>query len=171
MYTFLRIGQGFDSHNIQIVKNTVSPLILGGIIVDSDLEVVAHSDGDVLLHSLIDAFLGALALGDIGEWFSNEAIQYKGIASEKLLHEVLRKTYYGKDWEIVNIDLTIIFEIKKLKDLKKKILLQLAMFLNIDTHHLNVKAKTFEDPNNRQIWVQSSVLIQLLKNRKESKNI
>ena len=96
----MRIGQGFDLH--KLVENR--PLILGGVIIPSNKGEEAHSDGDVLLHALIDALLGAKALGDIGTHFPPSDDEYKNISSV----ELLRRTLQLASFDIVNIDINII---------------------------------------------------------------
>jgi 2-C-methyl-D-erythritol 2,4-cyclodiphosphate synthase len=111
----LRIGQGFDAH--KIVKGS-KDFILGGISIDSEYEVVAHSDGDVISHAVIDALLGACKMGDIGKLApSNE--ENKDISSIHLLNKVSTKLL-DAGYKIVNIDLTYIGEEPRLEKFKKK---------------------------------------------------
>ena len=111
----LRIGQGFDAH--KIIKGS-KDFILGGISIDSEYEVVAHSDGDIISHAIIDALLGACKMGDIGELApSNE--ENKGISSIFLLKKVATMLLEA-GYQIVNIDLTYVGEEPRLERFKKK---------------------------------------------------
>lgn len=131
------VGFGYDIHRLEEGRK----LILGGIEIESNLGVVAHSDGDVLLHSLIDAILGASGLGDIGEHFPDTDNQYKGISSVELLKRTLELI---KSYKIVNVDCMIILEKPKIKDYKPLIKKNLAELLNINESRVNIKAGTNE---------------------------
>jgi len=129
-------GIGYDTHKFE--KN--KPLILGGIEIPYEYGLKAHSDGDVVIHSLIDSLLGAAGYGDIGEFFPDTDPKYKNASSVKLLKEVidiLTKTGF----EIVNSDISIIAEKPKLKEYKTKIQRNLSNLLNAP---VNVKATTNE---------------------------
>jgi 2-C-methyl-D-erythritol 4-phosphate cytidylyltransferase/2-C-methyl-D-erythritol 2,4-cyclodiphosphate synthase len=130
------IGNGYDTHKFEKNKK----MILGGIEIDTNYGLKAHSDGDVVIHSLIDALLGAAGFGDIGEFFPDDDKQYKNISSVKLLKEVKEiLTYTG--YEIVNADISIIAQKPKLKNYKTKIQRNLSALLNAN---VNVKATTNE---------------------------
>ncbi len=131
------VGFGYDIHRLEEGRN----LILGGIKIDSNLGVVAHSDGDVLIHSLIDAILGAAGLGDIGEHFPDTDNQYKGISSVDLLNRTLEMI---KSYKIVNVDCMIILEKPKIKDYKPLIKKNIADLLNVSESRVNIKAGTNE---------------------------
>lgn len=131
------VGFGYDIHRLEEGRK----LILGGIEIESNLGVVAHSDGDVLLHSLIDAILGASGLGDIGEHFPDTDNQYKGISSVELLKRTLELI---KSYKIVNVDCMIILEKPKIKDYKPLIKKNLADLLKISESRVNIKAGTNE---------------------------
>jgi len=131
------VGFGYDIHRLKEGRK----LILGGIEIESNLGVVAHSDGDVLLHSLIDAILGASGLGDIGEHFPDTDNQFKGISSVELLNRTLEMI---KSYKIVNVDCMIILEKPKIKDYKPLIKNNLAKLLNISENRVNIKAGTNE---------------------------
>lgn len=131
------VGFGYDIHRLEEGRN----LILGGIKIDSNLGTVAHSDGDVLIHSLIDAILGAAGLGDIGEHFPDTDIQYKGISSVDLLNRTLEMI---KSYKIVNVDCMIILEKPKIKDYKPLIKKNIADLLNVSESRVNIKAGTNE---------------------------
>ena len=115
-------------------------MYLGGVKLDTDYGFKAHSDGDVVIHSLIDALLGAAGYGDIGEFFPDNDEKYKNISSIELLQkvlEILKKTGF----EIVNADITIIAEKPKLQNYKTKIQRNLSNLLNA---RVNIKATTNE---------------------------
>lgn len=133
------VGFGYDSHRIEKGRK----LILGGVLVDQEIGAIAFSDGDVVIHSLIDAILGALGLGDIGEHFPDNNVKYKNIDSKVLLMEVLQLLKNAKR-NIVNIDITILYELKKISPFKQQIRESLANIIGIDVSKINVKAKTNE---------------------------
>ncbi len=129
-------GNGYDTHKFEKNKK----MILGGIEINSNYGLKAHSDGDVVIHSLIDSLLGAAGFGDIGEFFPDTDKKYKNISSVKLLKEVLNTlTYTG--YEIINADISIIAQKPKLKEYKTKIQRNLSNLLNAQ---VNVKATTNE---------------------------
>jgi 2-C-methyl-D-erythritol 2,4-cyclodiphosphate synthase len=132
----VRIGQGFDLHKLGKGRD----LLLGGILIESDKGEIAHSDGDVLLHAIIDSILGACGAEDIGTLFSDTDPKYKDVSSTELLEQTL--AMYPV--EIINIDCTIILQTPKLKDYVPKIKNNLAKLLSISTSQIAVKAKTSE---------------------------
>jgi 2-C-methyl-D-erythritol 2,4-cyclodiphosphate synthase len=134
-----RIGLGTDIHRLVEDK----PLKLGGILIPFEKGLLAYSDGDVALHALIDAIAGAAGLGDIGMLFPNSDPQFKDIDSKELVLKV--KNYIGdKNWEVVNIDITITTEEPKLGPYKAQMKRSIASLLGIDFLNVNVKAKTNE---------------------------
>ena len=133
----LRIGQGFDAH--KIIKGP-KDFILGGILIDSEYEVVAHSDGDIISHAIIDALLGACNMGDIGKLAPSNQ-ENKDISSIYLLNKV--STMLSKaGYKIVNIDLTYVGEEPRLEKFKKNIEENLAKELKIDPNDISCKATT-----------------------------
>jgi 2-C-methyl-D-erythritol 2,4-cyclodiphosphate synthase len=132
----VRIGQGFDLHKLGKGRD----LLLGGILIESDKGEIAHSDGDVLLHAIIDSILGACGAEDIGTLFSDTDPKYKDVSSTELLEQTL--AMYPV--EIINIDCTIILQTPKLKDYVPKIKTNLAKLLSISTSQIAIKAKTSE---------------------------
>ena len=135
----MRIGQGYDSHRLAFGK----PLILGGVKVDFAKGSVGHSDGDVLVHAVIDALLGAAGLGDIGMRFPDTDPQYKGADSIQFLKKIgdmLKEAGY----KVANVDATVILEQPKLGRLKAEMAARIAGALGIQTYLVNVKAKTAE---------------------------
>jgi 2-C-methyl-D-erythritol 2,4-cyclodiphosphate synthase len=142
METRLRVGLGMDCHRLQ----EGLPLILAGQHIESSTHgPVAHSDGDVLCHALIDALLGACALGDIGEHFPPSDEQWRGASGERLLKKTLHviSTHYPH-WQLLNIDATLSLEKPKLKHYKQAIQQQLAAWLGLAPKCVGLKAKTGE---------------------------
>ncbi|MDC7220371.1 MAG: 2-C-methyl-D-erythritol 2,4-cyclodiphosphate synthase [Spirochaetales bacterium] len=135
----MRIGQGYDIH--RLVEGR--PFILGGYSIPSDKGCDAHSDGDVLIHALIDSLLGALALGDIGSHFPPSDMKWKDADSGKLLIHVL-SLIKEQGWETVNIDTTVILEAPKLRPHIDRIRSSLAELCQLPLECVSVKAKTKE---------------------------
>lgn len=135
----MRIGTGYDVH--KLVENR--KLILGGVEIEHSLGLLGHSDADVLLHAIMDALLGAAALGDIGKHFPDTDEKYKGISSLELLKEV--KSLIGKKGYVVgNVDATIIAQKPKLLPYIEKMRENIAKTLDITLDQVNVKATTEE---------------------------
>ena len=135
----IRVGQGYDTHRLVPDR----PLILGGVKVDYPLGLYGHSDADVLLHAIIDAILGALGLGDIGEWFPDTDPAYKDVDSAVLLKDTIHEMH-KRGYTIGNLDCTIFAEKPKLKEYKPLIRASLHEMMNIPQDIINVKAKTGE---------------------------
>jgi len=133
------VGNGIDIHQFEQNKQ----MVLGGVKIDSPVGFKAHSDGDVLIHSVIDALLGACGGGDIGEFFPDTDPKYKGADSKELLQFIV-KFITNVGYEIVNIDLTILAEIPKINPHKKTIKTTMANLLNIEKQKINIKATTAE---------------------------
>ena len=133
------VGTGFDIHAFEDNKE----MFLGGIKLPYDYGFKAHSDGDVLIHSLIDALLGAIGGGDIGEFFPDTDDAYKGIDSKILLEKIIN-FIYSVGYEIVNIDLTIIAQKPKINPFKQEIKSSISELLNLPKQFINVKATTAE---------------------------
>ena len=134
-----RIGTGWDIH--ALVEGR--PLILGGVSIESKKGCLGHSDGDALIHAVIDSILGACCLGDIGTLFPDTDPKYKGISSKTLLSEVMEKVR-SKGFKIVNVDTTVILQSPKLGPYKDEIRRCLANLLGIAEDCFSVKAKTAE---------------------------
>lgn len=135
----MRIGYGYDLH-----KMTGGDfIILGGIKIPCCKKMIAHSDGDVLIHAIMDSLLGAAALGDIGMHFPDNDDKYKGINSLLLLKEV-KLLLDNSGYIIKNIDSTILAQEPKLFDYKKKMAEKIAATLNLNVNQVNVKASTQE---------------------------
>ena len=135
----IRIGNGYDIH--QLVKDR--PLILGGVSIPHRLGLLGHSDADVLTHSIMDALLGALGMGDIGHYFPPSEPKWKGADSLVLLEQVL-KIIQVRGWKIGNIDSTIVAEQPKLKPHLKSMRSTLAKTLAIEIDQISIKATTNE---------------------------
>jgi 2-C-methyl-D-erythritol 2,4-cyclodiphosphate synthase len=134
-----RVGLGHDTHRLAAGK----PLVIGGVVVPYELGPVAHSDGDVLLHALIDALLGAAGLGDIGEWFPDHDPQYAAVDSAVLVEKVVAELRQ-RQWQIVNVDCTVHAQRPKLSPHKGLIAERVAGILRVGRECVNVKAKTGE---------------------------
>ncbi len=135
----MRIGMGYDVHKLVEDRK----LILGGVEVPHTLGLLGHSDADVLVHAIMDALLGAAALGDIGKHFPDTDPAYKGISSMKLLEHV-RKLLEEKGYVIDNIDATIIAQKPKLRPYIEQMEQNIAQTLQISTDQVNIKATTEE---------------------------
>ena len=134
-----RIGQGYDVHAIAEGLQ----MWLGGVKVESPKGFVAHSDGDVAIHALCDALLGALALGDIGHLFPDTDPQYKGIDSKILLDKVMRLVWRD-GWRVCNADITIALQAPKLAPLVPQMRETLAKIMSVSPDRVSVKATTTE---------------------------
>ena len=135
----MRVGQGYDLHRV----GPGDVLILGGVPIRWDRALVGHSDADVLIHAIIDAFLGALALGDIGQWFPPTDPSYRGISSVELLAGVLRDPR-ASGWRVGNVDSTVVAEAPRLAMHTVSIRESLARLLSVSVDRVSVKAKTGE---------------------------
>lgn len=137
--TAVRIGHGYDVHKFGAGDH----LVLGGVTIPFEYGFIAHSDGDVLIHALCDALLGAAGLGDIGGHFPDTDPQYSGVDSRQLLRQVvalLAKT----GWRLGNADLTIVAQAPKMAPYIKNMSEYLAADMNSQTTQVNVKATTTE---------------------------
>ena len=154
----MRIGFGYDSHRFIVEKNTISPsstdsqqptannpkpLILGGIEFPGEAGLKGHSDADVLIHAIIDALLGAAALGDIGSHFPDTDPKWQGADSAKLLEAVV-KEIRSAGYQVGNVDATIICERPKLRPFIEMIRERLASVMNVGKGRVSIKGKTNE---------------------------
>lgn len=135
----VNIGFGYDSHRLEAGL----PLILGGVRIPFEKGCVAHSDGDALIHAIIDALLGAAGLSDIGSHFPDTDQQYKNIDSTILLAKVV-ELLQQKGWQIHNLDTTIIIEKPKMAPFHDEMIRRLSQVMQIDPSQLAIKAKTNE---------------------------
>ena len=134
-----RTGIGTDIH--QLIAN--KPLMLGGVQIPFEYGLLAHSDGDVVLHAVIDAILGATGLGDIGTLFPDTDPEWKDADSRDLVLQV-REFYRKYDWQVVNLDVIIHAEVPKLSPFKGQIKRAIAGLIDTDFSNVNIKAKTNE---------------------------
>lgn len=134
-----RIGQGYDVHALA----EGLPMWLGGVRIDSPVGFVAHSDGDVAIHALCDALLGALAKGDIGHHFPDTSDEWKGIDSRILLGKVM-EILRDEGWEIGNVDITIALQAPKIGSYVPRMRLVLAEVMGTAVENVSVKATTTE---------------------------
>lgn len=135
----MRTGIGYDVHRLAPGHR----LVLGGIEIPSEQGLIGWSDADVLTHAIIDALLGAAAMGDIGKYFPPGDPQYKDISSLILLKKV-KDMLLEKGWQVVNIDATIVAERPKLREYIDRMCRELGRTIGIDTGCVNVKASTSE---------------------------
>jgi len=135
----MRVGQGFDAHAFQPGRT----LVLGGVIVEHDQGLAAHSDGDVVLHALCDALLGAAGLGDIGRHFPPDDPAYRGVDSRILLRKVVELINAGA-FRISNADITVVAEEPRLAPHVETMRARISDDLGIDAGRVNIKATTTE---------------------------
>ncbi|CAL9077578.1 unnamed protein product [Musa acuminata var. zebrina] len=153
-----RVGHGFDLHRLE----PGLPLIIGGIDIPHDRGCEAHSDGDVLLHCVVDAILGALGLPDIGQIFPDSDPKWKGAASSVFVREAVRLMHEA-GYELGNLDATLILQRPKLSPHKEAIRSNLCDLLGAHSSVVNLKAKTHEKVDslgeNRSIAAHTVVLL------------
>ena len=134
-----RVGFGYDSHRFAPDR----PLVIGGIVIPYELGLAAHSDGDVLIHAVCDALLGALALGDIGHLFPDSDPAWKGIDSKLLLGKVVSMAA-GLGWSVGNVDITIALQKPKIGSYVPQMRATLAGVLGVGEDCVSIKATTNE---------------------------
>ena len=135
----MRIGSGIDVHAF----GPGDFVMLGGVRVPYSRGVVAHSDGDVVLHALCDALLGAAGLGDIGQHFKDSDPQWKGADSARFVRAVLQMLC-GRRLRVANVDVTVLAEAPKVAPFRDEMRRRIAQLLEVSEHHVNVKATTTE---------------------------
>jgi len=135
----MRIGHGFDVHRYEEGKD----LILGGVKIPYEKGLVAHSDGDAVIHALCDALLGAAALGDIGTYFPDTNAEYEGMDSRIFLKKI-KNLLKEKSLKICNIDITIIAQAPKMLPHVSEMKSNLGRDLELDVNRINIKATTTE---------------------------
>ena len=135
----MRVGMGYDVHKLEEGRD----LIIGGVKIPYEKGLLGHSDADVLLHAIMDALLGAAALGDIGKHFPDTDPKYKGADSLELLKEVC-KILDSNDYVVENIDATIIAQAPKMRPHIDEMRINIAHALRIEMSQVNVKATTEE---------------------------
>ncbi|KAL7564158.1 hypothetical protein ACA910_021133 [Epithemia clementina (nom. ined.)] len=160
----LRIGHGFDIHRMAPLEEAGQPIVIGGVVIDhnplkwtdaegkyvekgrlyeTELGVVAHSDGDVIYHSIVDAIFGALTLPDIGQVFQDTDPRWKGCDSSKFMEHAF-EVMKGYGYKIGNIDVTLILERPKVASFKPKMKENIVKLLNTSPGRVNIKARTHE---------------------------
>lgn len=150
-----RVGLGHDTHRLESGR----PLVIGGVSIPHERGAVAHSDGDVLLHAVIDALLGAAGMGDIGEWFPDNDPQFADADSSLLLERVVEELRHA-GWRTVNLDCTVFAQRPKLSSYKPLMAARIAELVGIPAERVNVKAKTGESvgPVGRQEAVSADAV-------------
>lgn len=133
----IRVGNGFDTH--PLIKG--ESLILGGVEIPSDLGIIGHSDGDVLIHSIMDSLLGSISKRDIGYHFPSSKGDLKDIQSLKLLQHV-NEIVKEEGYKILNIDSTIILEKPHISNYISSIIKNISQILEVDLNKISVKATT-----------------------------
>lgn len=136
----MRIGHGYDVHRLVSGRK----LILGGVEIQNDLGLDGHSDADVLVHALMDAMLGASALGDIGRLFPDTDDKFLGISSLVLLERVTKKIRDEKGLKLVNADITVVAQAPKLSPFVEQMIENIEKVLECEKQSINIKATTEE---------------------------
>lgn len=136
----MRIGFGYDSH---VFTDAAKPLVLGGVVLSGEPGLKAHSDGDVLIHAIIDALFGAAALGDIGSHFPDTDARWKGADSAVLLATAMDEVR-AAGYTLGNLDATVICERPRLRPHVEAIRVRLAELLTTDIARVSIKGKTNE---------------------------
>lgn len=155
-----RTGFGRDTHRLVAGR----PLWLGGVLVPHDRGPLGHSDGDALLHAIIDAILGATGAGDIGDWFSDQDEHFKDISSSMMLAKILHDAKQKK-YQVAHLDTVITLERPRLGDFKQKIKAHLAQLLELPFDAVSIKAKTAEGmgPEGAGLAITCEALVTLKK--------
>tara|TARA_R110001583_G_scaffold9831_1_gene46051 strand:+ start:1197 stop:1679 length:483 start_codon:yes stop_codon:yes gene_type:complete len=159
----IRIGHGYDVHKF----GGVGPITIAGVKIPHSKGLLAHSDGDVAIHALCDAILGALALGDIGRHFPDNDAAYKDIDSRILLTDVCQQMI-KRGYRLGNADITIIAQAPKMAPFIESMCIELARLLETEVGNINVKATTTEKlgPMGRKEGISSHAVVILLKEQK-----
>jgi 2-C-methyl-D-erythritol 2,4-cyclodiphosphate synthase len=137
--TQIRVGSGIDVHAF----GPGTFVMLGGVPVAHERGIVAHSDGDVLLHALVDALLGAAGLGDIGEHFPDSDSQWRGADSAQFVSATLA-LLKAAGWQVINADLTLLAEAPRIGKVRQQICERIARLLEVPSASVNLKATTSE---------------------------
>ena len=133
----IRTGIGYDVHKLE----KGNKLVVGGVTIPSNYKSVGHSDGDTLIHAIIDSLLGAANLGDIGNYFPSEDEKWKGCSSDIFLKDIVQELTIN-NYKIINIDTTIILRKPIINPYINKIKQKLAPLMGISENHISVKATT-----------------------------
>jgi len=157
----LRVGFGYDVH---LLKEDI-PFVLGGILIPYHKGALAHSDGDVLIHALCDAMLGAANLRDIGVHFPDTSGEYKGIDSKELLKKT-RDLIKERNYSIVNMDATICLQKPKIQEYIPRMQITLAELLHVDIDRVSIKATTTEKLGfvGREEGIEAYAVVLLIRN-------
>lgn len=139
----MRIGHGYDAHRFGAAGTQAGGIVLGGVDIPFDKSLEAHSDGDVLLHALCDALLGASGLGDIGKHFPDSSDEYEGISSRLLLQKV-HQLITDKNLTVGNVDITVVAQAPKIMPHIPNMKQHISEDLEIDVDRINIKATTTE---------------------------
>jgi len=139
----LRIGHGIDVHKFAESYLDDKPLKLAGLTIPDNYSLLAHSDGDVVLHAICDAILGACAAGDIGQHFPNTDEQFANADSSQLLEQVLQIANKNQ-MQIINLDVTVIAQVPILAPYRQEMVASLCVLLSLDSDRVNLKATTTE---------------------------
>jgi len=136
-----RIGNGIDFH--KLVMERIRPLILGGVEIDTEFALLGHSDADIVLHSISDSILGALALGDIGDHFPDTDPSLKNMDSKIILRKAI-ELMQDRKFQVCNLDVTIVAEKPKIAPYRDGIRTSIAEIMSINVSQVSVKATTME---------------------------
>ena len=140
----MRIGHGFDIHRLEGVDIAKQGCVIGGVKFEGFAKgTIAHSDGDVLYHSLTDAILGAIGKPDIGQLFPDNDKRWKGVSSEVFILEAVRLMREAK-YKIANVDVTLILQEPKVSPFKERMMANLSQVLSVSRDRVNIKARTHE---------------------------
>lgn len=137
--TNLRIGHGYDVHRLESGRD----FILGGVKIPHEKGLLGHSDADVLLHAIMDALLGAAAMGDIGQMFPDASVEFKDISSMELLKRVYNRMV-SEGYQIVNVDATVLAQAPKLAPYMRSMRANIAAALCVPIDAISIKATTEE---------------------------
>jgi len=143
MWNRIRTGHGYDAHRFANELLTNKPFVLGGVVIPHDKSLLAHSDGDAVIHALCDALLGAIGRGDIGRHFPDTDPAYNNINSGILLEKVCEFLQQEK-WLIGNVDITILAQTPRMAGHIDAMCQRLATLMRIQPEQVNVKASTTE---------------------------
>ena len=143
MFNKMRIGHGYDAHRFADTLLADKPFVIGGVAIPHDRSLLAHSDGDVLIHALCDALLGALGKGDIGHHFPDTDAAYSNIDSAALLSRVV-VLLEQEQWLVSNVDLTILAQAPRMAPHIETMRERLSGLLKVCSEQVNVKASTTE---------------------------
>jgi 2-C-methyl-D-erythritol 2,4-cyclodiphosphate synthase len=150
----MRVGQGWDRHRLATLgavggaaggsgAQMARPMVIGGVAFPTDLNPVAHSDGDALLHAITDAILGAIGAPDIGQLFPDKDARWAGASSDVFLREAVKRAA-SEGWRVGNVDATVVVERPKLGARKDEVRASVARVLGVEVSRVNVKGKTPE---------------------------